>query len=262
MDRGCGRRLLMNASGIGFRLRGWIFVAVCVLGFTAPWDWALHLDGAGPNSHVWGQLAVLLSRIRTPGGGAVSISAAFNLVLAVGIGFAFAGAWLRTWGAAYLGVEVVQDPTLRADAVVTDGPYAYVRNPLYLGGWLNTLALAMLMPVSGAVFVLVVMGGLMVHTILREEAFLRGQLGEAYADYCGRVPRIWPALRGGVSSPGKAVPWGQAVGAEIFLWGTAVSFAALGWRYDAHLLIQCVVVWFGVGLVVRGLVAQPSGSTG
>jgi protein-S-isoprenylcysteine O-methyltransferase Ste14 len=252
----------MNASALGFRFRSFIFVVVVLLGFTAPWNWALHLDGTGPNSHVWGQLAVLLSR-----GGAMSISAAFNLVLAVGIVCALAGAWLRTWGAAYLGVEVVQDPTLRADAVVAQGPYAYMRNPLYVGGWLGLLALAMLMPVSGAVFVLAVIGALMVHTILREEAHLRGQLGAAYAEYCARVPRLVPALRRrgaaepGTVSPGTISPhWGRAAAAEIFMWGVAASFAALGWRYDAHLLIQCVLVWFGVGLVVRGLLAKPSGS--
>jgi protein-S-isoprenylcysteine O-methyltransferase Ste14 len=252
----------MNASALGFRFRSLIFVVVVLLGFTAPWNWALHLDGTGPNSHVWGQLAVLLSR-----GGAMSISAAFNLVLAVGIVCALAGAWLRTWGAAYLGVDVVQDPTLRADAVVAQGPYAYLRNPLYVGGWLGLLALAMLMPVSGAVFVLAVMGGLMVHTILREEAHLRGQLGAPYAEHCARVPRLVPTLRRrgaaepGTVSPGTISPhWGRAAAAEIFMWGVAASFAALGWRYDAHLLIQCVLVWFGVGLVVRGLLAKPSGS--
>ena len=255
----------MNGPALGFRFRSLIYLVVVVLGFTAPWDWALHLDGAGPNSHVWGQLAVLLSRLRTTGGWTLSISAAFNLVLVVGIGFAFAGAWMRTWGSAYLGVEVMQDAKLRADGVVAAGPYAYVRNPLYLGGWLNMLALVMLMPASGAVFVLVVMTALLVHSILREETFLRGELGEGYAAYCARVPRLLPSLRRPRSeNPDLGHPvsplWGRAVVAEVFPWGVAVSFAALGWRYDAHLLIQCVLVWFGVSLVVRGLLAQPAGS--
>jgi protein-S-isoprenylcysteine O-methyltransferase Ste14 len=238
----------MNVASQAFRFRLWIYVAVMVLGFVAPWDWVLHLDGTGPNSHVWGQLAVLLSR-----GGAMSISAAFNLILAVGIGLAFAGAWMRTWGAAYLGVEVMSDTRMRADAVVSDGPYAHVRNPLYLGAWLNTLALAMLMPASGAVFTIACMVGFQVHTILREETYLRGELGEAYAAYCAKVPRLWPAVRARVARSGVAPRWGQAALAEIFLWGTAVSFAVLGWRYDAHLLIQCVLVWLGVSLVAKGL---------
>src|SRR5580692_10992446 len=135
----------MKVASRAFRYRFWIILVVHALGFTAPWDWAVHVDGTGPNSHVWGQLAVMLSR-----GGAMSISAAFNLILAVGIVCAFAGAWMRTWGSAYLGVDVMRDTNLRADAVVAAGPYAHVRNPLYLGAWLNTLALALLMPPSGA----------------------------------------------------------------------------------------------------------------
>src|ERR1035441_5096796 len=94
----------MNAGAVGFRFRFWIYLAVFTLGFTAPWDLVLHLDGTGPNAHMWGQLAVLLSR-----GGVMSISTAFNLVLVVAIGCAFAGAWMRTWGSAYLGTDVMRD---------------------------------------------------------------------------------------------------------------------------------------------------------
>jgi len=53
--------------------------------------------------------------------------------------------------------------------------------------------------------------------------------------------------------------WGKAALAEIFLWGTAISFAAVGWQYNAHLLIQCVLVSLGLALVVMG-VAMPAGS--
>jgi protein-S-isoprenylcysteine O-methyltransferase Ste14 len=244
----------MNVASQAFRFRLWIYLVVYVLGFTAPWDLALHLDGTGPNSHVWGQLAVMLSR-----DGAMSISAAFNLILGLGIVCAFAGAWMRTWGSAYLSVEVMGDAKLRADEVVAAGPYAHVRNPLYLGTWLNTLALALLMPPSGAVFTIVVVVAFQIHLILREETYLRGQLSEAYAAYCARVPRLLPALRAQVAASGEAPRWGQAAVAEIFMWGTAVSFAALGWRYDAHLLIQCVLVWLGVSLVVKGVRRPGSG---
>ena len=69
----------MTATPLEFRLRLWIMVALYGLGFTAPWDAVMHLDGSGPNAHVWGLLAVLLSK-----SGAMGIAAAFNLVLAVG----------------------------------------------------------------------------------------------------------------------------------------------------------------------------------
>jgi protein-S-isoprenylcysteine O-methyltransferase Ste14 len=248
----------MNATALGFRLRSWIFLVVLALGFTAPWELVLQLDGSGPNSHVWGQLAVLLSR-----GGALSISAAFNLVLVVGIVCAVAGAWMRTWGSAYLGVDVMSDAKMRADGVVADGPYAHLRNPLYVGAWLNTMALALLMPASGAIFTLVLMVAFQVHTILREEAFLRAKLGEPYVAYCAQVPRFLPKPRPQkrdlghpIVGSGTRPRWGQAAVAEIFMWGSAVTFALLGWRYDAHLLIQGVLVSLGASLVVKGM-AKP-----
>ena len=250
----------MKATQIEFRYRFWIIMAIYILGFAAPWDFVLHLDGAGPNAapgalagwggnaHVWGLLAVLLSK-----GGAMSIAAAFNLLLAVAIMCAFAGAWLRTWGSAYLGADVMRDTSMRSDGVVADGPYRTMRNPLYLGSWLNLLAMALLMPASGAVFAIVMLIGFHMRLILGEEAFLREKLGEPYAAYCAKAPRILPALRPQVAASGARPRWGQAALAEIFMWGSAVSFAVLGWRYNAMLLLQCVLVSLGVSLVVKAV---------
>ena len=191
-------------------------------------------------------LAALLAK-----GGAISIGAAFNLVLAVAIVCAFAGAWLRTWSTACLGTGVVHDTGMRGESVVANGPFRHVRNPLTLGMWLNLLALALLMPASGAVFAIMMLIGFHLRLILGEEAFLRGQLGEPYAVYCAKVPRILPALRPQVAASGARPRWGQAALAEIFMWGSAVSFAVLGWRYNATLLLQCVLVSLGVALVVK-----------
>jgi protein-S-isoprenylcysteine O-methyltransferase Ste14 len=191
-------------------------------------------------------LAALLAK-----SGAISIAAAFNLLLAAAIVCAFAGAWLRTWGSAYLGADVMRDTSMRSDAVVADGPYRYVRNPLYVGSWLNLLALALLMPASGAVFAIVMLIAFHLRLIFGEEAFLREKLGEPYVAYLAKVPRILPALGPRVAASGARPRWGQAALAEIFMWGSAVSFAVLGWRYNAMLLLQCVLVSLGVSLLVK-----------
>ena len=250
----------MKATTFEFRFRFWILVAIFALGFTAPWDRALHLDGTGPNTHVWGQLAVALSRA------GVNITAAFNVILAIGIVFAFAGAALRTWATANLGPEVMRGEALHGEALVVNGPYRYVRNPLYLGLWFNALALTLLMPPSGAIFTLVLLVVFQVRLMLAEEAWLGEKLGAAYLEYCARVPRIVPTVRAGAarSHPsgawmGHPARWGRAALAEVFLWGTAISFAAVGWQYNAHLLIQCVLVSLGLALVVMGT-AMPAGS--
>src|SRR5690606_22138233 len=53
--------------------------------------------------------------------------------IAVGAGLAFAGAALRAWAAG----TIVKNAVL-----TTTGPYAYTRNPLYLGSFLIGLGLA------------------------------------------------------------------------------------------------------------------------
>jgi hypothetical protein len=66
----------MKATAFEFRYRFWILMAIYILGFVAPWDALLPLDVTGPNAHLWGVLAVLLSKT-----GILSIGSSFNLLL-------------------------------------------------------------------------------------------------------------------------------------------------------------------------------------
>ncbi|MGA1982187.1 MAG: isoprenylcysteine carboxylmethyltransferase family protein [Acidobacteriaceae bacterium] len=239
----------MKATAWEFRFRFWIILAIYALGFTTPWDAIWRIDPRGINGDAWGWLAAGLSR-----GGAMPISTAFNVVLVAAIVCAVAGAWLRVWGAAYLSDSVVHDEQMRADSVVAAGPYRYMRNPLYVGSWLNTLALTLLLRPSGAVFMVVGIVVFLLRLILAEEVHLRETLGQPYAEYCARVPRIFPALRPRVKADeGARAQWGRAAAAEVYMWMSAASFAVLGWQYDERLLLKCVLVSLGVSLVVKGV---------
>ena len=240
----------MKASAFEFRIRYLLHAVVYGLGFFAPWNYWLHLDPRGPNAHVWGILAASLAKA-----GVLTISPAFNALLGLGIAGALAAAMLRTWGSAYLGAGVVQDGAMHTahGAVIADGPYRHLRNPLYLGTFLHTFALALLMPVSGAIFSIVAIGLMQIRLILGEEAFLTQKLGAAYAAYCQLVPRLLPSLRARVAASGNKPAWGQAALGEIYMWGVAVSFASVGWHYDGALLLRCVIVSLGVSLVARAL---------
>ena len=125
------------------------------------------------------------------------------------------------------------------------------------GSWLNTLALTLLMRPSGAVFTVVALVGFQMRLILGEEAFLREKLGEAYAAYCAAVPRIVPGAAdpqvSRMREPARRSGDGRRL-AEVYMWMSAAAFAVLGWRYDARLLLQCVLVSLGVSLVVKGLI--------
>jgi protein-S-isoprenylcysteine O-methyltransferase Ste14 len=238
----------MKATPFEFRFRFLIHAVLYVVSFVMPWNKWLHLDTV----RTWQWLASLLSRA-----GVLGFSQATLLVLVLGICFALAAALLRTWGAAYLGRGVVQDSAMRGDQVVAAGPYRYVRNPLYLGTFLHSFALALLTMPSGAAFMLVTIGLFELRLIGAEERFLSERLGEAYNEYRLRVPRLLPSLRPQIESSGARPAWGGAVLSEVYMWGVAISFAALGWMYNAVLILQGVLVSLGVSLVMRALLPKP-----
>jgi protein-S-isoprenylcysteine O-methyltransferase Ste14 len=126
---------------------------------------------------------------------------------------------LRTWAAAYLRSDVVHDPNLRADTLIADGPYRYVRNPLYLGTFLLALGLGLLASRLGFV---VLVGGMILRgfrLIGREQAELEEQQGEGFREFCRRVPQLIPSLHPRVAPRGLKPRWGQAFTGEFFMWG-------------------------------------------
>lgn len=243
----------MKASSLEFRFRFLIQFVVILLGFTAPWDRWLHVDSSGPNAHVWGTLAATFAMMKP---GAVSIATAFNVILIVGILFAVAAAALRTWGSAYLGANVVKAHTFQGSGVVAAGPYRFVRNPLYLGTMIHVFALALLMPPSGAIFTILAMALFQVRLILGEEAFLASKLGESYLAYCARVPRLFPAFTPRVPASHRSAAWLAAFLGESYMWGVAIAFIAVGYRYNAFLITQGVIVALGLSLVARAFIPR------
>ena len=121
--------------------------------------------------------------------------------IATGLPLAFAGEVVRMWAVGYSGVTTRGD-TVTAPALVTAGPYAYVRNPLYVGNFMTGagFAIAFTGKNSAAVRALLVGGSLAtmlaVYSIIvpHEESYLRETFGPAFDDYVARVPRVVPAL--------------------------------------------------------------------
>jgi protein-S-isoprenylcysteine O-methyltransferase Ste14 len=242
----------MKASRFEFRFRAWIYLIVYFLGFYAPWDRLLHLDR---NRTAWLWLASQLAGLHWLG-----FTAATVAVLIAGILCAIVAASLRTWATAYMDISVVKDLSLHGDHVVAAGPYRYLRNPLYLGTFIHTLALALLMPVSGAVFVIIFVGLFSLRLVTIEEAFLTEQLGEPYLAYRAKVPSLFPALSPQVSALPIQPKWASALLGELYYWGVAISFLALGWRYNSLLIIQGVIVSLGVSFIVRAFIPRPATS--
>jgi protein-S-isoprenylcysteine O-methyltransferase Ste14 len=237
----------MKASTLEFRFRFFILAAIYFLGFIAPWNYWLHLDSI----RTWQILAAWPAR-----SGWLSFSAATIIVLLLGIVCALSGAFLRTWGTAYLGPSIVHDGAMHGEGVIAAGPYRYVRNPLYLGTFIHTLALALLMPPSGAIFCILAIGIFQLRLIAAEESFLTSKVGEPYLAYGAKVPRLVPALTPRVPASTAEPNWPLAFLGEIYMWGVAVSFAILGWRYNSILIIKGVLVSLGISLIVRAFLPK------
>jgi protein-S-isoprenylcysteine O-methyltransferase Ste14 len=239
----------VKATRFEFRFRLWIGFAIYALGFWAPW--LRHGPGATRVSTIWLELAGGLA-----GTHAVTLQAATVMVTSLAIFLAAVGATFRVWGTAYLGAGIVTSGTMHAQGVMASGPYRRLRNPLYFGSFVFSLAVAILMPPTGAIFFIVALLVQMLRLILSEEAYLATEQGEPYLAYKARVPRLFPSVVARVPDSLAKPHWLQSVVSEIFSVGMAVCFAVLAWRYNALLLTQALIVCFGVSLVVRALAVK------
>ncbi len=107
------------------------------------------------------------------------------------------GELVRFWGVAYAGSLTRVTGGVGAPEVIVAGPFAYVRNPLYVG---NILLYAGVGVMSNALFPWLVLVAAVYfifqyyEIVLLEEEFLRGHFGAAYEDFAGHVPRFIPRL--------------------------------------------------------------------
>jgi len=106
--------------------------------------------------------------------------------LALGLPVSALGLLLRAWATGHLEKNI---------RLAESGPYAYVRNPLYLGTLLVAAGLAiasrhwLLAALFAVVFLLIYLP-----VIELEEQHLRELFGN-FAAYAKRVPPLWPTLR-------------------------------------------------------------------
>jgi protein-S-isoprenylcysteine O-methyltransferase Ste14 len=247
--------MCVGATKIEFRLRMIIMTLIIFIGFWAPWtgNW-----GLGRRTPLWAWLAFALSSH-----GFASIAVATPLVIVIAALVAAMGAVLRIWGAACLGYDTVHHGQMQAGAVMADGLYRHVRNPLYLGGWCMMTAMSLLMPSSGALFAMPLMTVFFLRLILAEETFLAAQIGQPYLDYLRAVPRLFPSLRTILShttpQPTSHKPqWLHALITEINPIGVFLAWAVFSWSYNNLLMLKVIIIGFGLSMVVKALVPTNS----
>jgi len=153
-------------GGIGLRLVVVLTVAVA-LRFPALREFLAKTQRAARHSDILGWTGVVLC--------------------AFGFGLAISARWYlgRNWG---MPMSRKEQPEL-----VTDGPYAVIRHPIYTGLILATLGSAIGVNVSWALM-LIPVGGYFIYSARREESLMLQLFPEQYAAYMARTGMLAPRL--------------------------------------------------------------------
>jgi len=155
---------------------------------------------------------------------------------AAGAALVALGEAMRLWAVRHIGV-VSRTRSDRLGPLVSTGPFARVRNPLYIGNlalWVG-FALAAHLPLLAPIVAAVLAAEY--HAIVRwEEALLESRRGDEYRAYAARVPRWLPTMQSTQSMQSSQRPegpptfsWGETLYSER---GTLIAIA-----------LGCLVVW-------------------
>ena len=105
------------------------------------------------------------------------------------------GELLRFWGVAYAGSLTRVTGGVGAPEVIVSGPFAYTRNPLYLGNILLYAGIGVMANALAPWLVIVALGYFVLQyasIVSLEEEFLEKEFGAGYLEFKKNVPRFIP----------------------------------------------------------------------
>jgi protein-S-isoprenylcysteine O-methyltransferase Ste14 len=217
----------MSASDLEFRYRFWIFGTLFCVAFAS---YSIDHQNTGDVVGQW------IARVR----GMTARAGDYRAIFAVAAFLCVAAALVRTWATAYLKPEVMVDDNLHTSRLVADGPYRYVRNPLYFGNILLAIGLGLMASRTG--FVILVLGMILFdyRLILREETALLVSQGEGFRAYCSAVPRLLPALRPKLPAGSNVPSWTGGLLGEAFMWAIAAAVVtfAITLNLNAYFIVM------------------------
>lgn len=157
------------------------------------------------------------------------------LVTVAGAVLVVAGELVRLWGVHHIGA-ISRTRSERLGPLVDSGPFAMVRNPLYIGNILLWVGFAVAARLPWLAPVVALLLALEYLAIVRwEERLLETRIGERYREYMRRVPRWLPNPAGRPSAPHEAAfSWTQTLYSERgTLIAIAVGYALLALKFRA-----------------------------
>jgi protein-S-isoprenylcysteine O-methyltransferase Ste14 len=238
----------MKATLFEFRNRWWIFFCLFGASFSV-----YFVDPVNSGSAIGDWLAKQK--------GTTANDDLYRIVFACGALLLAIAAFLRTWGTAYLQANVMRDSQVHTDRLLADGPYRYVRNPLYLGNIFMAAGIGVMASRLGFLLLFVGMTVFVVRLLLREEADLMRDLGEPYKRYCEAVPRLLPSLIPRVPPAGNAPHWGQAFRAELMYWLMTAALAVFAVTLNIKIFWAIFALAMGSAFFLKRPAAKPGSET-
>jgi hypothetical protein len=164
-----------------------------------------------------------------------------------GVPVLLAGVLVRLWSNGY---------AIKMGKLTTSGPYAFVRNPLYVGTSLIILGFAVILKIllPGVIFFAAI---ILVYrrTIMSEEKMLADKFGEAYLDYKRSVPALFPTISPYMKGEKWLFSWQRLWESrehKVCLW---MSIIVIGFHLKTRLLIDRGSVDAGIVWLVAAVIA-------
>ena len=111
----------------------------------------------------------------------------------LGAALTFAGIAFAIWARVWIAGNWSSDVTLKRDhELIVDGPYAWVRHPIYTGILVALAGTALAVGEWRGALAVALAAGAFWRKLRLEEAVMRRQFGETYARYAARVPALIP----------------------------------------------------------------------
>ena len=117
--------------------------------------------------------------------------------LAAGFVLALLGEAVRFWGVSIAGTETRTTGTVGGTHLFVDGPFGYVRNPLYVGNMAMYVGVGIMANALAPYLVLIAIAFFLIQywlIVKKEEEYLSETFGDEYKRYVQNVRRFVPRL--------------------------------------------------------------------
>jgi protein-S-isoprenylcysteine O-methyltransferase Ste14 len=158
--------------------------------------------------------------------------------LITGIIIACLGEFIRLWGVSWAGSETRTTGNVGGTNLVINGPFAHVRNPLYLGNIMMYTGIGIM---SFALFPWLQIAGLIFFSlqyymiIKEEEGYLRRTFGKQYENYCLHVRRFIPRLTSYKVSGNERLD---------FSWKEGLTSETRTFQAFGFIIFTLIIIWF------------------